>query len=190
VALRAGRALALAGLLAACLALTGCSLEQDVASKPLDAGPTGGQPAPQLRGALVDGGSFDLSSARGRPVVIDFFATWCGPCHHEQPGLNSIAARYTGRVTVVGVDMKESAAEVTGYEHAESVPYGALIDSDGSLSATFNVPAPPVTLVVDSNGRIAKTFIGEVSADVLASSLDALLTGQPGTSPVAATSSS
>lgn len=171
---------------AVCLALSACSLEQDVASKPLGAGPGSGQPAPQLRGTLVDGGVFDLGAARGRPVVIDFFATWCGPCHHEQPGLNSVAARYAGRVTVIGVDMKETAAEVTGYERAEAVPYGALIDVDGSLAAQFNVPAPPVTLVVDSGGRIAQTFIGEVSAATLAASLEAVLTA----SRAAATSSS
>ena len=167
--------LGLAAVAAGCLALTGCSLQQDVASKPLDAGPAGGQAAPQLRGRLVDGGTFDLAAARGRPVVINFFATWCGPCHHEQPGLNQVAVRYAGRVSLVGVDMMESAAQVSGFQHAESVPYGALIDGDGSLASAFNVPAPPVLLVVDSNGRIAKTYLGEVTVEGLSTTLDSLL---------------
>lgn len=169
------RRLGSAVVVAGCLLITGCSLQQDVASKPLDAGPAGGQAAPQLRGQLVDGGTFDLAAARGRPVVINFFATWCGPCHHEQPGLNQVAAHYSGRVTLVGVDMRESSAEVSGFQHAESVPYGALIDVDGSLAAAYNVPAPPVLLVVDSNGKIARTYLGEVTVEGLSATLGSLV---------------
>ncbi len=173
-------AAAIAALLAA--ALGACGLEQDIASKSLSAGPGGGQPAPGLHAGLVDGGSFDLAAQRGRPVVVDFFASWCGPCHQQQGALNTVAARYAGRVVMVGVDLQESAAEVHGYESTESVPYGAVIDGDGSIAAAYNVPAPPVTVVVDRSGVIAQTFFGNVTAARLAAALDPLLVqGTPAT---------
>jgi len=163
-------------LVACAAALAGCGLEQDIASRNLDAGQSPGQKAPPIRGTLVDAGAFDLATQRGHPVLIDFFASWCGPCHSQQPELNALAARYMPRgVVVVGVDIHEAAADARGYTHSERVPYASLIDSDGSIAAAYNVPAPPTTVIVDAQGHVVETDLGGAAADKLAATLDRLL---------------
>ena len=165
------RALAVAAVLAA---LCGCNLEQDVATRPPAARHGVGTAAPPLRGRLVDGAAFDLAADRGHPGVVDFFASWCGPCHGQQAGLDAVASRHAGRVVFVGVDIQETDAEVRGYEATEHVPYPALLDSDGSVVAAWAVPAPPMTVVVDGDGRVARTFLGSVTEQELEAAVAAL----------------
>ena len=163
-------------LVAAASLLAGCGLEQDVTNA--GGGPGSGAAAPEIRAALVDGGTFDLASQRGRPVVVDFYASWCGPCQAQQADLDAAAQRYTGRAVFVGVDMREGDAEARSYAAAHAVPYGSVVDGDGSIAGAYDVPAPPTTVVVDSQGRVAHTFIGGgVTAAALAAVIDPLVAG-------------
>ena len=63
-----------------------------------------GTPAPNVQATLADGRAFDLSQERGHVVVLNFWATWCGPCQRELPQLERAAAHYVGSVAIVGVD--------------------------------------------------------------------------------------
>ena len=135
--------------------------------------------SPAIRTQLIDGGSFDLAAQRGHPVVVDFYASWCGPCQAQQAELDTAAQRYTGRATFLGVDMREGAAAARSYAAAHSVPYGSVVDDDGSIAGGYAVLAPPTTVVVDAQGRVAHTFIGGgVTAAQLAGVLDPLLAGR------------
>jgi thiol-disulfide isomerase/thioredoxin len=155
-------------------AVAACGLEQDVTNP--GGGPNSGAAAPEIRAALVGGGTFDLSSLRGRPVVVDFYASWCGPCQAQQADLDAAARRYSGRAVFVGVDMREGEAAARSYLTAHSVPYGSVVDGDGSIAGSYDVPAPPTTVVVDSQGHVAHTFIGGgVTATALAAVIDPLL---------------
>lgn len=158
---------------AACL-LAGCGLEQDVTNP--GGGPGTGTPAPQIHAPLVGGGTFDLAAERGKPVVVDFFASWCGPCQAQQADLDAASQSYVGRALFVGVDMRESEAAARSYASSHGMPYDSVVDGDGSIAGSYDVPAPPTTIVIDSQGRVAHTFIGGgVTATALAAVIDPLL---------------
>lgn len=163
-----------AAAVAAALLLTGCGLEQDVGVGSTG-GPQVGSPAPEVRITTLDGGVFDLAAERGHPVVIDFFGSWCGPCRRQQADLDAVAARYRPKgVVVVGDALRDDRAAVQTYLADLAVPYPAGMD-DGEVAASFAVLAPPTTVVVDRQGRVAATVLGGIHPGTLSSLLDRLL---------------
>lgn len=151
-------------LLASCataLALAGCGLQQDLSQRPQ----TGAGPAraPAIDAPTLSGSRLDWSALRGHPVVLDFWASWCGPCRAEQHDINTLAATYAPRgVVFLGVDMRDDDAGARAYERDFHVTYQSVVDPDEQISAMYAVAAPPTLIVVDSRGRIAGTYLGTV----------------------------
>lgn len=167
-----------AALTLAALLLAGCGLQQDVANR-IDQGSGVGVRAPVLQGSMLDGSGFAASSLRGRVAVVDFWASWCGPCRAQQPALDQLARDYAGRgVVFVGVDMRDDPAEGRAYLARFSVPYASLSDSSGSLANQWNVPAPPTTVVVDPSGVVRARVLGGIDRTGAGALLDKLLEGQ------------
>jgi cytochrome c biogenesis protein CcmG/thiol:disulfide interchange protein DsbE len=157
------------------LMLGGCSLEQDVTSNP-ESGPKVGTSAPALDATTLDGSHFDLSAQRGHVVIVDFFASWCGPCRAQQPELNVLALRYQPRgVVFVAIDFREGEAESRSYLRANGVSYPGVRDPDGSVAAAFAVAAPPTTVIIDRGGKVAASYFGGVRAADLSPVIDRLL---------------
>jgi thiol-disulfide isomerase/thioredoxin len=169
------RVAALAAAALAALLVSGCSLQPDVSSRLPDQ-PTTREPAPPLSGPSLTGSRIDLEALRGHPVVVNFWASWCGPCRSEQPELNALVARYAPRgVRFVGVDMRDDSANALAFVHEFAVSYPSLFDPANDVAGTYNVAAPPTTLVIDSAGTIRSRLLGTF-VDV-PSTLDALLKG-------------
>lgn len=127
---------------------------------------------PDLDGTQIDLAGL-LRGGDGRPsggVVLGFFATWCGPCRHEVPLLDALAAEIKGRrVAVVIVDLKEDTAAIRRF--LSEVPSGnliVLIDRTGESAERYQVRFLPMTFCVGADGRIRDMVYGEVrNADEL-----------------------
>jgi thiol-disulfide isomerase/thioredoxin len=96
-----------------------------------------------------------LEAAGGRPMVIDFFATWCGPCRESMPRLQALADEHRGRgLVVVGVDVGEDAADVAPFVTDVGVRYPIFLDKDFALADAVGAKSVPALLVVGADGRI------------------------------------
>ncbi len=137
----------------------------------LSAAPAVGHPAPDIALNDAAGKSFTLASLRGKPVVLNFWATWCPPCRSEAPELQRAAQRYAGQVALVGVDQGEPAATVLAYTAQQGLTYPAPLDQNGRASLAYGVHALPTTFFIDRDGIIRQTYVGPLSAPLLAQML-------------------
>ncbi len=128
-------------------------------------------PAPSLSGTTLDGTSLDVGSLTGKVVVINFWASWCGPCIAEARNLNEVYDQtHASGVEFVGIDIKDEKTSARSFERAHKVPYPSLFDDDGTLLLKFRGQAPqqpPYTLILDRKGRVAARFSGGVLTSTL-----------------------
>jgi cytochrome c biogenesis protein CcmG/thiol:disulfide interchange protein DsbE len=158
------RALALIVALAVAAALAGCSgggLGENTDQKltpPPDRDPAPRVDAPSLNG----GGRVTLDAYKGRPVILNFWASWCEPCKRETPELVAFSKRHP-KIAVVGLAVNDAASDARRFARKEGVPYALGLDRDADVADRFAVTGLPVTAVIDADGRLASTFIGEIS---------------------------
>ena len=115
-----------------------------------------------VTGDLLDGGRYDLASARGRVVVLNFWASWCAPCRLEAPELAAtFQATKDLRVDFVGVDIRDTHDAATSFTADFHIPYPSLYDPPGRIALAFREVNPsviPTTVVVDRSGAVAAVF--------------------------------
>ncbi len=125
---------------------------------------------------LHDGGHWSSASARGRVLVVNFWASWCGPCRAEQPGLTAVARAFRDRgVAFVGVNVQDSRPAARAYAEEFAIPYPSLFDPAAQTATELPAVALPTTFVLDRDGVIAYQLTGKTTAPVLTARLEALL---------------
>lgn len=133
-----------------------------------------GQPAPAMTIDQLGGGSIDLASFRGTPLVVNFWASWCVPCRQEAPFLNRAAAQYAGSVQFVGFDIQDGDSAARAYQREFNSPYPVGPASHGSY-LRWGVTAPPETFFVSRGGTIVARHTGPLDAALLEASIRRLL---------------
>ncbi len=124
----------------------------------------------------IDGQSFDSAALSGRPAVINFWATWCGPCRDEHPQLKRAAEAYAPQgVQFVGVLYRDETEKAQRYLAAAGAPYPNLVDPDQVVAIDYGVVGVPETFVLDSDGRVVQKLTGPVTAELLSVLLEPLL---------------
>ncbi|MEV0809838.1 TlpA disulfide reductase family protein [Micromonospora sp. NPDC050200] len=134
-------------------------------------------PAPALAGTTLDGGRFDLADARGQVVLVNVFASWCGPCRDELPLLAEAERRWSDRgVRLVGLDVRDGPEAVRALlKETGTTGLVVLPDPDGTRSVDWGVRGVPETFVVDRQGRIVARQRGVVTARWLEQQVTPLL---------------
>jgi thiol-disulfide isomerase/thioredoxin len=133
-----------------------------------------GQLAPPLHLRMLDG---DFPDLRGKIVFLNFWATWCAPCVHELPDVQRLYEQYRDRVSFVAIDVdsgEDVAPMVRAFKDRLHLAMPIALD-DGSASQSYRVDTIPRTVIIDREGRIAKSFDGARSYDDLKEALDSLL---------------
>jgi peroxiredoxin len=147
----AARALA-ALAAAAVVALAGCKGAS---------GPGRGDLAPDFFLPALDGRVQKLSNYRGRPVLVNLWATWCPPCIEEMPLLNEIARRYEERgLAVIGIAADENRASVESFVQEHPLRFEVLLDPQGAVGTEYAITGYPETFLIDREGRIVAKLIG------------------------------
>jgi peroxiredoxin len=137
-------------------ALLGLATATGVASSGL-----AGQPAPDFALKSADGSNLRLSEYRGDVVMINFWATWCGPCRQEMPLLEELHARYN-RVgfSLLGVNIDDDSAKAMNMASELGVTFPVLFDSRKEVSRLYEVDAMPVTVILDREGTVRHVHQG------------------------------
>ena len=112
-------------------------------------------PAPNFTLKSLDGKNLKLSEMRGDVVLINFWASWCGPCRQEMPLLNALHKKYQPLgFTVLGVNVEENTDDARGFLNNFPVVFPVLLDSKNKVSKQYDVVAMPTTVVVDRDGNM------------------------------------
>ena len=130
------------------------------------AAPQIGAPAIPFDLKTLDGKSINLTSYRGKPLMINFFATWCDPCREEMPLINELAAQAEKNdYSVLAIAVEDSRAAVTEYvkESKLIIPIG--LDLNSTVKRAYRIFGPPATFFIDSQGIIRDVVIGPLSPE-------------------------
>jgi thiol-disulfide isomerase/thioredoxin len=110
-----------------------------------------------------DGAPWRLESARGKPVLLNFWASWCEPCRAEMPALELLAARHEAQgLLVMAVNFRETDAALRRFLEASATSLPILRDSDGAAAKAFGVRTFPSTVAISRQGRALSTLVGEI----------------------------
>jgi peroxiredoxin len=132
-------------------------------------------PAPTLNEPALGGGTVDLARMRGKPVVINFFASWCAPCKAEGAAFADAASTYRGRVQFVGVAIDDSRSGALSYARHYGWSWPIVFDPHDRLVEPFGLIGKPTTFVLDADGRVAWKLQRELSRDELSTALNDVL---------------
>jgi cytochrome c biogenesis protein CcmG, thiol:disulfide interchange protein DsbE len=143
--------LVLAVFAPAALVLSGCGSS---------AGASGGSgPAQALTGSTLAGGTFDLAATKGKPTVVNFFASWCGPCNQEAPEVVAFAKAHPD-VQMVGVATNDKPFDTQTFVNRYGLAYPVVMDLNGSLKDAWGVTGIPTTFFIDKDGNVQDSIIG------------------------------
>ena len=133
------------------------------------------KPAPDWTMPLSTGGTLTLSSLRGKPVYLNFFATWCPPCKDEAPYINMLQKQFAGRgLHVIGVDELESAKQAESFREQFHLVYPAIVDA-GKLQGQYLINGLPVHVFIGRDSVIKKIVAGEMARPQILAAVRSIL---------------
>ncbi len=136
-----------------------------------------GGPAPEFALPRLDGSTVRLADFKGRPVVINFWATWCAPCREEMPVIQEVYERYRERgLAVVAINMEEPEGVVRRLVEQGGFTLTFARDADGAQVKRYNVTSAPTTYFIGADGIIRDVKLGAVTQADLDTKVQALLT--------------
>lgn len=178
---------ALAGIIVLSFAvISGCSATErksDTASSSGGStnGSSGKAAAPDFTMQTLDGGSVSLSDYAGKPIVVNFAASWCGPCEYEAPVLAKAYDDYKDQVVFLGVAVKDNIDSQRAFAERHGLRFPIGMDPSGNISYSYqkagnvSISAIPMTFFVDSKGKIATYWVGPLTDENIEMMIQAIL---------------
>ena len=158
--LRRGAVLLIAGLIAAALAYTFYRAD----SRDTAGAVRTGEAAPDFTVTGLDGRSVSLSDYRGKGVLLNFWASWCGPCTHEMPRMNEAYLEGVPDVEIFAVNVGESRGTANEFASQRNLAFPVLLDPSGEAARKYRVVGLPATFLIDADGKIAGVRPGELTS--------------------------
>jgi peroxiredoxin len=138
--------------------------------------PIVGSPAPDFTLKNIKDESITLSDLKGKPVLINFWATWCGPCRVEMPAIEAAYQAHKGEgFTVLAVDADEPKADVVEFVNALDLTFEVLLDPGLAVNDLYRIRAYPSSFFIGRDGVVAAYQIGTMTEPQLADNLDKIL---------------
>jgi len=136
-----------------------------------------GEVAPDFTLTTVEGKEVSLSSLRGQPVMLNFWATWCPPCQMEMPDIQKFFSRKGQDIKVLAVNLtvsEKAPAQVRDFLNARGYTFPVMLDSKGDVSQQYLVRSIPTTFFIDQKGIIRDKHTGPMTLEMMEASLSKL----------------
>jgi cytochrome c biogenesis protein CcmG/thiol:disulfide interchange protein DsbE len=135
---------------------------------------TAATPSPPLGGTTLQRETFDLEQTRGKPTVVNFFASWCPSCATEAADVAAFAEAHPD-VNVVGVAIRDRRADLRRFVYDYRLPYTIVLDPTGANAAAWGVNGIPATFFLDAQGRTAASIVGAATREQFEEKLGSVL---------------
>ncbi|MCM1058596.1 MAG: TlpA family protein disulfide reductase [Firmicutes bacterium] len=155
--------IALLSVLALCFSMTACGGKQQESADPV----TEGEEYRDFTAALADGSTFTLSDHEGSVILLNFWATWCGPCVGELPAFPRLLETYGDDLTLIAVDLGEKEDTVKSFLERNGYDFPVALDEEGDIGSLYPSDGIPYTVLIGRDGKIAYIHLGADSADVM-----------------------
>ena len=145
----------------------------------LQAAAVAGHPAPDFELASPDGEIYKLSDFKGQPVILNFWATWCGPCRAEFPEFQEAAVDNADSLVIIGINntTADQADQVPGFLEEFGITFPIVLDETGETVKTYRIIGLPTTVFIDSNGIVNEVFTGPLNKAYIESKISELEAG-------------
>jgi cytochrome c biogenesis protein CcmG, thiol:disulfide interchange protein DsbE len=130
-----------------------------------------GRPAPALPRAVLIPPPITLADLRGKPALINFWASWCDPCRKEAPELESFYRAHKGHVGMVGIDYNDDPSSARDFVREFDLTYPMLRDPNAVYGDRYGLVGLPTTVIIDSSGRIQASLRGPQTTETLSRAL-------------------
>lgn len=171
--------------IAGCAGLSQDSGQESSAASPADAdgtnqeqqpisdlppAPEKNHPAPDFSLARLNGGDLTLAELRGTPVILNFWASWCGPCRLEMPHLQEVSTAHGDNLVVLGVNLSQrenDMDDVPAFVEEFGLTFPVVLDEDGEVAKLYKVRGQPASVFIDADGIVQTVFYGPVTKDFI-----------------------
>lgn len=123
---------------------------------------------PDFEMTLTDGSSMSFEECRGKKVLLNFWATWCGPCVGEMPAFQKLAEEYAEELVILAVNCSEDQGTVQKFVEKNEYTFPVVLDTDGAIQFMFGgITSIPLTVIIDEEGYIVTASAGAADADTM-----------------------
>jgi cytochrome c biogenesis protein CcmG, thiol:disulfide interchange protein DsbE len=126
--------------------------------------------------AVGSGETIDLTQFRGKPMVVNFWATWCRPCYEEHPVLVSNAQMMQGQVQFLGVVFQDKEEKIQQFLNERGTAYPTLVDQAGKTAIAYGVGGVPETFFLNKDGKVVAKFEGPIDPESLQTNIRKAMT--------------